>query len=120
MNPAPFGATDLRMQMACTIMAADTEVGKTTAPVPPAEGDKQLVGKVSHYFTNIGVAVIELEASLTVGENISIEGTTTNLAMPVQSMQINRREVRTASKGDSVGLKVRDKVRGGDNVYRIL
>jgi hypothetical protein len=85
----------------------------------PLMGDKQLIGKISHYFTNIGVAVIELEAPLSVGETISIEGATTDITQPVDSMQIDRKEVTKATKGQSIGLKVKDRVRGGDNVYKI-
>jgi len=83
------------------------------------EGDKKLVGKVAHYFTNIGVAVIDLEAPLSVGDKISIEGATTNFSQAVDSMQIEHKNVEKAKKGDSVGLKVKDRVRGGDNVYKV-
>ena len=84
-----------------------------------AEGDKQLVGKVTHYFTKIGVAVIDLEAPLAVGDTISIEGATSNFQQKVTSMQIEHKEVDGAKKGDSVGMKVKDRVRGGDNVYKV-
>lgn len=83
------------------------------------EGDKQLVGKVTHYFTKIGVAVIDLEAPLTVGDKISIEGATSNFTQTVKSMQIEHKEVESAKKGDSIGMKVKDRVRGGDNVYKV-
>ncbi len=82
-------------------------------------GDKQLVGKVTHYFTKIGVAVIDLEAPLSVGDEISIEGATTNLTQTVDSMQIEHKNVQSAKKGDSIGLKVKDRVRAGDNVYKV-
>jgi len=82
-------------------------------------GEKKLVGKIVHYFTNINVAVIDLEAPLAVGDKISIEGATTNFTQPIESMQIEHKEVKSAKKGDSIGLKVIDRVRGGDNVYKI-
>lgn len=82
-------------------------------------GDKQLVGKVSHYFTNIGVAVVDLEAPLNAGDLIKIEGSTTDILQTVESMQVEHRQVAAAKKGDSVGMKVKDRVRGGDNVYRM-
>jgi len=91
-------------------MAEKTEAG---------EGDKQLIGKVSHYFTKIGVAVIDLEAPLVKGDKISIEGATTNFEQKVDSMQIEHKDVDKAKKGDSVGMKVKDRVRGGDNVYKV-
>jgi putative protease len=84
-----------------------------------AEGDKQLVGKITHYFTKIGVAVIDLEAPLKVGDTISIEGATSNFKQKVTSMQVEHKEVESAKKGDSIGMKVKDRVRGGDNVYKV-
>jgi len=83
-------------------------------------GDKQLVGKVSHYFTNISVAVVDLDAPLNVGDLIKIEGATTDLLQTVESMQIEHKQVAAAKKGDSVGMRVKDRVRGGDNVYKVV
>ena len=82
--------------------------------------EKKLVGKVSHYYTKIGVAVVELEDSLKIGDKISIEGTTTNFEQIVDSMQIEHQPVEEAKAGDSIGLKVIDRVREGDQVYKIL
>ncbi len=82
--------------------------------------DKKLVGKISHYYSHIGVAVVDLTDSLAKGDNISIEGTTTNIQQTVDSMQIEHDNVATANKGDSVGLKVKDRVRNGDNVYKVV
>ncbi len=81
--------------------------------------EKKLVGKVTHYFTNIGVAVVELEDALKVGDEISIEGATTNFTQKVESMQIEHENVEEAKKGDSVGMKVVDRVREGDQVFRV-
>ena len=81
--------------------------------------DKKLVGKVSHYYSKIGVAVVDLTESLTKGDKISIEGTTTNFEQTVDSMQVEHNEVSMANKGDSVGMKVVDRVRNGDNVYKV-
>ena len=81
--------------------------------------DKHLVGKVSHYFTNIGVAVIDLEAPLNAGDLIKVEGATTDLLQTVESMQVEHKQVAAGKKGDAVGMKMKDRVRGGDNVYKI-
>jgi translation elongation factor EF-1alpha len=81
--------------------------------------EKKLIGKVTHYFTNIGVAVIQLNGELREGSKISIEGATTNIQQTADSMQINKKPVTVAKKGDSIGLKVIDRVRPGDNVYII-
>ena len=81
--------------------------------------EKKLIGKLTHYFTNIGVAVIELEDTLKVGDEISIEGATTNFTQKVDSMQIQHNSVEEAKKGDSIGLKVVDRVREGDQVFKV-
>ncbi len=82
-------------------------------------GKKKLVGKIDHYYTKIGVAVIELSGALAVGDKISIEGATTNLQQDIDSMQVEHKSVDSAKKGDSIGLKVTDRVRPGDNVYKV-
>jgi putative protease len=81
--------------------------------------EKKLIGKVTHYFTKIGVGVIELSDELKVGDRISIEGTTTNLQQTVDSMQIEHENVQSAGPGQSIGLKVGQRVRQGDLVYKL-
>lgn len=80
-------------------------------------GDKKPVGKITHYFTKIGVAVIELSGPLKVGDKISIEGATTNISQTINSMQIEHKSVHSAGKGQSIGLKVVDRVREGDDCF---
>ncbi len=82
-------------------------------------GEKKLVGKVTHYFTKIGVAIIELEGTMKVGDEISIEGATTNVVQKVDSMQIEHKNVKEAKKGESIGMKVADRVREGDLVFKV-
>ena len=81
--------------------------------------DKKLVGEITHFFTNINVAVIKLNAGLKDGEKILIEGATTNLEQEAKSMQIEHKKVKEAKKGQSIGLKVKDRVREGDKVYKV-
>lgn len=81
--------------------------------------EKKLVGKIAHYFTKIGVGVIELSDDLKVGDRISIEGATTNLKQTVRSMQIEHEEVQSAGAGDAIGMKVDQRVREGDLVYKL-
>jgi len=82
--------------------------------------EKKLVGKVTHYFTKLGVAVVELEDTLKQGDRISIEGATTNFTQTVDSMQIDRQPVQEAGAGQSIGLKVAERVREGDKVFKLL
>jgi len=78
------------------------------------------IGVVTHYFTKIGVAVIELRSNLKKGERIMFRGMTTDFEQTVDSMQIDRVDVHEARSGDSIGLKVDERVRPGDMVYRLL
>ena len=84
---------------------------------PPEEG--KLIGKITHYFGKIGVAVIELSDTLKVGDTIRIVGGTTDFTQTVDSMEIEHKKVEEAKKGDSIGLKVSQKVREGYKVYKL-
>jgi selenocysteine-specific translation elongation factor len=75
------------------------------------------VGKVSDFFAHPVVAGIDMTGSIKVGDKIHIKGHTTDIEMDVTSMQINNQNVTEAKKGDSVGIKVPERVRPGDTVY---
>lgn len=77
------------------------------------------VGSVTHYYGRIGVAVVELTAPLRVGDRIAIRGMTTNFEQVVESMEIEHKPVKEAGPGASIGLKVSERVREGDIVYRV-
>jgi len=81
---------------------------------------KKLVGKVKHYFDKIGVAVIELSDDLDEGESISIEGHETKIEQAADSMQIDRKPIQHAHRGQSIGLKVPERVKEGDKVFKIV
>lgn len=81
--------------------------------------EKEEIGEVTHYFTDISVGVIELSGTLKLGDQISIEGATTDLQQEVGSMQIEHEDVTEAGPSDAVGMKVKDRVREGDIVYKI-
>ena len=81
--------------------------------------EKKEIGKITHYFTNIGVGVIELSGELKIGDTISIEGATTNFTQKVDSMQVENQNVESAKAGDSIGLKTKERVREGDLVYKV-
>jgi putative protease len=77
------------------------------------------IGKVSDFFARPVVAGIDISGSLKVGDRIHIKGHTTDVEMTVDSMQINNASVTSAKEGDSVGIKVPDRVRQGDTVYTV-
>jgi translation elongation factor EF-1alpha len=79
--------------------------------------EEREVGKVSHYFSKISVAVIELTDTLKVGDMIHIKGATSDFTQKVDSMQIEHVAVPEAKKGESIGMKVQDHVREHDQVF---
>jgi len=85
-----------------------------------AEKKEELVGKITHYFGKIEVGIVELKKALKVGDDIHIKGGTTDFEQKVDSIQIEHENVEKAKKGDAIGLKVKDKIREGDEVYKIL
>ena len=80
----------------------------------------KLIGKITHYFSNIEVAVINLSAPIKDGDTIRIVGgQETDFEQEVGSMQIDHKDVKSAKKGDSVGMKIDEKVHEGYKVYKI-
>ncbi|MEM3411944.1 MAG: translation elongation factor-like protein [archaeon] len=80
--------------------------------------EKKLIGKVTHFFPKISVAVVELSGDLKQGDKIAFEGST-SFEQVVDSMQIERKNVVEAKAGQSIGLKVNQKVKEKDLVYKI-
>ncbi|MDD1672358.1 MAG: hypothetical protein LUO82_05110 [Methanomicrobiales archaeon] len=78
-----------------------------------------LVGRITHYFPKVGVAVVHLMADLNNGDQIRITGAYSNFSQPVTSMQVNHQPIVSALKGQEIGVKVSQQVREGDMVYRI-
>ncbi|OGD55967.1 translation elongation factor-like protein [Candidatus Bathyarchaeota archaeon RBG_13_52_12] len=76
------------------------------------------VGKVLHYFSRISVAIIELKAPLSIGDQILVKGPTSDFEQVIESMQIEHVNVSTAKKGDSIGLKVNKLVKANDIIYK--
>ncbi len=85
------------------------------------EMDMKQVGKITSYFDKLGVAVLKLEKdeTLKIGDKIKIIGNTTDIEQIVESMQINKKDVKKVKPGDDVGIKVSVRVRKNDKVYRI-
>ncbi len=80
---------------------------------------EEIIGTVSDFFARPVVAAFELTAPLKVGDKIHIKGHTTDLEVVVDSMQIDNAAVNEAKAGDSVGVKVSERVRKGDSIYKV-
>lgn len=84
---------------------------------PSEEG--KLIGEVSHYFSKISVAIVKITAALKVGDEIRIAGGETDFSQVIKSMEVDHKKIEQAKSGDSVGLKVDEKVREGYKVYKL-
>lgn len=80
---------------------------------------KKKVGVITRYFSKISVAAIMLEDELIVGDRISIEGATTNFEQTVDSIQKDREQIDKGVSGQEIAIRVKDRVREKDIVYKI-
>ena len=85
-----------------------------------AEPRMEEVGQVGGFFAHPSVAMVELTASLKVGETVYVKGHTTDFQQMVESLQIDRQPVQEAQAGQSVGLQVKERCRKRDVVYRLV
>jgi U32 family peptidase len=78
------------------------------------------IGFISHFFSKINVAVIELTLPLSIGDHILVKGPLTDFDQKVESMQIDHKEIHRAEGGQSVGLKLAQLAKEKDVVYKKL
>ena len=74
------------------------------------------IGKVIHFYNNLGVAIVELKGKLSVGDKVKFEGGKTEFEQTIESMQIEHENIKSAKKGDVIGIKVDEKVNEGVEV----
>ena len=80
--------------------------------------EEKEIGEISNFFEHVSAAAIKLKAPLKVGEKVHIKGGDTDFEQVVDSMQIDRKPIKAAKKGDEIGIKVDEKVRKGYKVYK--
>lgn len=80
---------------------------------------EKIIGRVTHYFDNLGVAVLNLTGTVKVGDKIKIKGGEVDFEQVIESMQVDREPIKKAKKGDDVGLKVKERVRPGYRVIKV-
>ena len=78
---------------------------------------RKSIGEVTHYYGDLNVAVVKFNRTVKAGEKVQFKGATTDFEQALDSMQFDHKEVTEAKKGKEVGVKVKDKVRAGDEVY---
>jgi len=92
---------------------------KKTPALKSVKSEGNLIGSITHYFPHVQAAVIKLKGALAKGDTVKIKGHTTEITQIVTSMQIDRKDIQTAKKGDEIGLQVSSRVRQQDKVYKI-
>ncbi len=75
------------------------------------------VGEVTHFYSNISVAIVKFNQDVPAGKNVTFQGATTDFSQDVDSMEFNHKRIDVAPAGKEIGIKVKDKVREGDKVY---
>lgn len=78
------------------------------------------IGKVTHYFPKVGVAIVKLTDSLALGDVIHFKGETIDFEQGVESMQVEHKAIEKAEAGEEVGVKVSGKVKEGNKVYKVI
>lgn len=92
---------------------------KTVKTVKIKESEGKLIGRIVHFFDNIGVAVVKLNSGLIVGDKIQIVGGDIDFKQEVKSMQIEHEKIKKAKPKDEIGLKISKKARAGYRVFKI-
>ncbi len=79
---------------------------------------EEQIGKIIHYYDKIGVGVVRLEGSLKAGDTIHVKGKTSDFEQTVESMQLDHESAGSAKKGDEVAVKLNEKAKEGDVIYK--
>ena len=90
---------------------------KVKSTISPVSIKEKEIGRVSGYYSHVGVAAVKLSSGLKVGDKIHFKGHSNDFKLTVKEMQIERKNVKTAKKGDHIGIKVPEKVRPSVRVY---
>lgn len=85
--------------------------------MPKKSSEPKPIGVVTHYYNNIGVAIVKFNKAVATGVRVKFKGATTDFEETVNSMQYEHQPIEKAKKGQEVGIKVDGKVREGDEVY---
>ena len=82
--------------------------------------EEKPIGEVTHFYKEIGVAVVKFSGAIKVGDTVHFRGATTDFTQEIKSMQFDHKGVESAGKGKEVGVKVDEKVRAGDKVFPVV
>jgi hypothetical protein len=78
------------------------------------------IGTVTHYYSKLGVAIVKFSKEVPADATVSFKGATTDFTQKISEMQYNHKPVAAAKKGQDVGIKVKERVREGDQVFEVV
>lgn len=82
-----------------------------------AQKEPKPIGEVTHYYSNLEVAIVKFKKTIKAGAQVHFKGATTDFSQIIKSMQYSHKDVKQAKKGQEIGILVDKKVREGDKVY---
>ena len=82
--------------------------------------EEKEIGVVTHYYGKLNVGIVQLSDTLKVGDTIHIKGHSSDFTQPVDSLQIEHKDVAEAKRGDLIGLKVTQRAHEHDKVYKVV
>ena len=77
------------------------------------------IGKITHYYNHLGVGIVKLSSPLAKGDTVKIVGHGREFTQTIESMQFDHQEIQEAKKRKEIGLKVDEKVKEGDEVFKV-
>jgi len=102
-------------------MPEDPKTSLKKAEPEEKEVTEEEIGEITHYFGKIQVGVVKVnKGGLKIGDKIHVKGATTDFTQSVDSLQINHQDVKEIKKGEEAGMKIKERVREGDLVYKIV
>lgn len=81
--------------------------------------EEKPIGEITHYYGKINVAIVKFNREVEVGESVHFRGAHTDLTQKIDSMQYDHKDIKSAKKGQEVGVMVKEKVHEGDNIYAV-
>jgi len=80
--------------------------------------EEKPIGEITHYYGGIGVAIVKFNKEVEAGEEVHFKGAHTDFTQTIDSMQYDHKDIKSAKKGQEVGIKVKEKVHEGDEVFK--
>ena len=117
---SPAAKKEFKQNSSDLLKVSKQYLKKSPTPKVPAKPEPgKLVGVITHFFPNVSAAIIKVKGAISVGDKLHFKGPVTDFKITVKSMQMDRAPIEVAKKSQEIGIQVPDRVREGDEVYKI-